>query len=426
MGFDNTTRIYIAAGELFGGDRFMKPFRTMFPHLQNHSTVGPSEKLEENARGLVGSAVDYMVCLLSDIFMPTYDGPSNFANNLLGHRLYYGFRTTIQPNRKALAPIFMDREEGRAADFEDRIRQVMFNSKFGGPHKRVHPESFYTNSWPECFCQMSPKDPADKCPPDNIMETLDGQLQNEESDDLDPSNMSNKSNNSASDIPPPANMAPFTPEAAKPRDAKPMKKDAGSFHRAGSPPVHDEGPHHDVTVPPFAGWDENDPASGERYTRIFNVIADNRRNPGTPYKPPTPSEFQQSGNLMAATWFDGDDESDQDDRQTRSHPLHSFPWFGSLCPPPPRRCLSAPKCIHAASKCSKQNGMKIGGNYPTKKTKRRGGMAVFRNLNIGIELITWLREVLFTILLPLRTTTRTPREKKPLGVDPVLCSWLSH
>lgn len=198
MGFDNTTRIYIAAGELFGGDRFMKPFRIMFPHLENHSTVGPSEKLEENARGLVGSAVDYMVCLLSDIFMPTYDGPSNFANNLLGHRLYYGFRTTIQPNRKALAPIFMDREEGRAADFEDRIRQVMFNSKFGGPHKRVHPESFYTNSWPECFCQMSPKDPADKCPPDNIMETLDGQLQNEESDDLDPSNMSNKSNNSAS------------------------------------------------------------------------------------------------------------------------------------------------------------------------------------------------------------------------------------
>ncbi|KAJ8458082.1 hypothetical protein OPV22_031008 [Ensete ventricosum] len=439
MGFDNTTRIYIAAGELFGGDRFMKPFRTMFPHLQNHSTVGPSEKLEENARGLVGSAVDYMVCLLSDIFMPTYDGPSNFANNLLGHRLYYGFRTTIQPNRKALAPIFMDREEGRAADFEDRIRQVMFNSKFGGPHKRVHPESFYTNSWPECFCQMSPKDPADKCPPDNIMETLDGQLQNEESDDLDPSNISfilsslaqclnqicgsnkellhlgsirkhiflgcskccniyfsnglvpplpfdvaahplfsllmkatykevslvrcpkggekgaafdaledsahrlmaqrtqvyNKfgdretaesvpyrryfnqtqgensrkittnlnddgnenSETTAKDIPPPANMAPFTPEAAEPRDAKPMKKDAGSFHRAGSPPGKPAAertandappskkiapedtpgrvrtnpsdraygtPHHDVTVPPFAGWDENDPASGER------------------------------------------------------------------------------------------------------------------------------------------------------------------
>ncbi|XP_072950566.1 O-fucosyltransferase 1-like [Typha angustifolia] len=178
MGFDNSTRIYLAAGEIFGGDRFMKPFRRMFPHLENHSSMGP-EKLEENAQGLVGSAVDYMVCLLSDIFMPTYDGPSNFANNLLGHRLYYGFRTTIQPNRKALAPIFMDREEGRTADFEERVRRIMFNSKFGGPHKRVHPESFYTNSWPECFCQMRPRNPADKCPPDNILDVLENQLQSE-------------------------------------------------------------------------------------------------------------------------------------------------------------------------------------------------------------------------------------------------------
>lgn len=61
------------------GERFMKPFRSMFPRLENHSTVDPSEELAENTRGLVGSTVDYMVCLLSDIFMPTYDGPNNFA-----------------------------------------------------------------------------------------------------------------------------------------------------------------------------------------------------------------------------------------------------------------------------------------------------------------------------------------------------------
>ncbi|KAI4322022.1 hypothetical protein L6164_021750 [Bauhinia variegata] len=71
MGFDNSTRIYLAAGELFGGDRFMKPFRSLFPHLENHSSVEPSDELVENTRGLGGSAVDYMVCLLSDIFMPT-------------------------------------------------------------------------------------------------------------------------------------------------------------------------------------------------------------------------------------------------------------------------------------------------------------------------------------------------------------------
>uniref|UniRef100_A0A804NLM7 O-fucosyltransferase family protein n=1 Tax=Zea mays TaxID=4577 RepID=A0A804NLM7_MAIZE len=178
MGFDNRTRIYLASGELFGGKRFMKPFKTMFPRLENHSTVGPG-KLEENTQGLAGSAVDYMVCLLSDIFMPTYDGPSNFANNLMGHRMYYGFRTTITPNRKALAPILIDRMEGRHIGFE-RIRRVMSNTHFGAPHKRVHPESFYTNSWPECFCQTDAKNHADRCPPDNINDVLESQFQSEE------------------------------------------------------------------------------------------------------------------------------------------------------------------------------------------------------------------------------------------------------
>ncbi|KAL5781400.1 hypothetical protein ACOSP7_006429 [Xanthoceras sorbifolium] len=179
MGFDNSTRIYIAAGELFGGERFMKPFRALFPHLENHSSVDPSEELASNTQGLLGSAVDYMVCLLSDIFMPTYDGPSNFANNLLGHRLYYGFRTTLRPDRKGLSPIFIDRENGRTAGFEEAVRRVMLKTNFGGPHKRVSPESFYTNSWPECFCQMNTKNAADKCPPDNVIETLNSQLESE-------------------------------------------------------------------------------------------------------------------------------------------------------------------------------------------------------------------------------------------------------
>ncbi|XP_028798821.1 O-fucosyltransferase 1 isoform X3 [Neltuma alba] len=172
-------RIYLAAGELFGGDRFMKPFRSLFPRLENHSSMEPSEELVENTRGLAGSAVDYMVCLLSDIFMPTYDGPSNFANNLLGHRLYYSFRTIIRPDRKALAPIFIDREAGRTAGFGEAVRKIMLKTSFGEPHKRVPPESFYTNSWPECFCQASAKNPVDRCPPNDILEILNSQLEQE-------------------------------------------------------------------------------------------------------------------------------------------------------------------------------------------------------------------------------------------------------
>jgi hypothetical protein len=72
MGFDDRTHIHLASSELFGAKHFMKPFKAMFPHLDNHITIGP-RKLEENNQGLVGSTIDYMVCLLSDIFIPTHD-----------------------------------------------------------------------------------------------------------------------------------------------------------------------------------------------------------------------------------------------------------------------------------------------------------------------------------------------------------------
>ncbi|XP_017215486.1 O-fucosyltransferase 1 isoform X1 [Daucus carota subsp. sativus] len=176
MGFENSTRIYIAAGDLFGGERFMQPFESMFPHLENHKTVDTSGELAESTRGLLGSAVDYMVCLLSDIFMPTYDGPSNFANNLMGHRQYHGFRTTLHPDRKALAPIFIDREKGRTAGFEEAVRRTMLKTNFGGPHKRVPPESFFTNSWPECFCQTDPQNLADRCPPSDTVQIVESQM----------------------------------------------------------------------------------------------------------------------------------------------------------------------------------------------------------------------------------------------------------
>lgn len=169
LGYDNSTRIYLAAGDIFGGERFMEPLRKLFPRLENRTTVATAEELNRistEGKGLLGPAVDYMVCLLSDIFMPTYDGPSNFANNLLGHRLYSGFRTSIRPDRKALVPIFMEREEGslEQGEFEEKVKAVVQSSWIAGPHTRVDPESFYTNPWPECFCKPQAAQTGDHCP----------------------------------------------------------------------------------------------------------------------------------------------------------------------------------------------------------------------------------------------------------------------
>ncbi|GJN40661.1 hypothetical protein PR202_gb29917 [Eleusine coracana subsp. coracana] len=134
--------IYLASGKLFCGKRFMKPFKAMFPRLENHSMVG-NGKPEENIGGLAG---------------------------------------------KALAPIFMDMEEGHASGYEERIRKVMFNTHFGAPHTRIHPESFYTNSWPECFCQMKARNHADQRPPNNVNNVLKSQFQNKENIEAEATN----------------------------------------------------------------------------------------------------------------------------------------------------------------------------------------------------------------------------------------------
>lgn len=186
MGFDNSTKIYIAAGNVFGGDRFMQPLRLLFPRLESRLSVATAEELaavDVEGKGLLGPAVDYMVCLWADIFMPTYDGPSNFANNLMAHRLYYGFRTSIQPDRKALAPVFMRREKGNARNFEAQVRLVMRDSLFGGPHPRVYPESFYTNPWPDCFCKSSSEFQEDRCFAGTMSDHSSGQLLDDDEDD---------------------------------------------------------------------------------------------------------------------------------------------------------------------------------------------------------------------------------------------------
>ena len=58
----------------------------------------------------------------------------------------------------------------------------MLKTNFGEPHKRVSPESFYTNSWPECFCQISAQNSADKCPPNDILNIMNDELQKTETD----------------------------------------------------------------------------------------------------------------------------------------------------------------------------------------------------------------------------------------------------
>lgn len=45
MGFNNSTLVYVAAGNIYKADRYMAPLRQMFPLLQTKDTLATPEEL---------------------------------------------------------------------------------------------------------------------------------------------------------------------------------------------------------------------------------------------------------------------------------------------------------------------------------------------------------------------------------------------
>ncbi|KAK4489960.1 hypothetical protein RD792_000614 [Penstemon davidsonii] len=175
LSFPSNTPIYIAAGEIYGGETRMADLRTRYPILMNKEKLASVEELEpfiNHASQM--AALDYIVSVESDIFIPTYSG--NMARAVEGHRRFLGHRKTISPDRqeiyffpwKSLVRIFDKIERGTIKEGKNLSNRVIeiHKRRQGSPRKRKGPltgtkgtdrfrseEPFYVNPLPDCLCQ---------------------------------------------------------------------------------------------------------------------------------------------------------------------------------------------------------------------------------------------------------------------------------
>ncbi|XP_052189177.1 O-fucosyltransferase 38 isoform X2 [Diospyros lotus] len=166
LSYPPSTLIYIAAGEIYGGNIHLSELKDRFPNVILKEMIATQEEL----RAFVNhasqtAALDYIVSVESDVFIPSYSG--NMARSVEGHRRFLGHRKTITPDREGLVELFDKLETGQLKEgttLSDLVMQLHKNRQ-GSPRKRGGPlpglkgrarlrteESFYQNPYPECIC----------------------------------------------------------------------------------------------------------------------------------------------------------------------------------------------------------------------------------------------------------------------------------
>lgn len=172
LGYPSNTPIYIAAGEIYGGESHMTDLQSRFPLLTNKEKLASVEELQpfrDHASQM--AALDYIVSVESDVFIPSYSG--NMARAVEGHRRFLGHRKTITPDKKALVHLFDKIDRGSLTEGKKLLSIVteIHRKRQGSPRKRKGPisgtrgrerfrteEAFYENPLPDCLCRSELRD----------------------------------------------------------------------------------------------------------------------------------------------------------------------------------------------------------------------------------------------------------------------------
>ncbi|XP_077240110.1 O-fucosyltransferase 10-like isoform X2 [Tasmannia lanceolata] len=154
MGFDNYTFIYLASGNIYKAEINLAPLLQMFPLLQTKESLATPEELA-SFKGYSSrlAALDYTVCLFSEVFVTTQGG--NFPHFLMGHRryLYNGHSKTIKPDKRKLV-VLLHNTSISWEDFKYQMKAMFRVSDREGIATRKFKQSIYAYPLPECTCSL--------------------------------------------------------------------------------------------------------------------------------------------------------------------------------------------------------------------------------------------------------------------------------
>ncbi|XP_076907816.1 O-fucosyltransferase 6-like [Bidens hawaiensis] len=151
LGYEKDTNIYVASGEVYGGNETLNQLRALFPNIYSKETIATEQELEPfSSFSSRMAALDFMVCDESDVIVTNNNG--NMAKILAGRRRYFGHKPTIRPNAKKLSRLFMDWKNMTWEEFSSRVRihQIGF---MGEPNESRPGRGQFHENPTSCICE---------------------------------------------------------------------------------------------------------------------------------------------------------------------------------------------------------------------------------------------------------------------------------
>ncbi|EXB95404.1 hypothetical protein L484_014377 [Morus notabilis] len=153
LGFGSDVHLYVASGEVYGGEETLAPLKKLFANFHTKETIASKEELAPfTSFSSRMAALDFIVCDESDVFVSNNNG--NMARMLAGRRRYFGHKPTIRPNAKKLYKLFMNRHNMTWEEFASKVQTHQIG--FMGEPNEIKPGrgEFHENP-AACICDAS-------------------------------------------------------------------------------------------------------------------------------------------------------------------------------------------------------------------------------------------------------------------------------